>query len=88
MARKAFRLDATETFAKWLETQCGTDVTEALEAVIFGERAQVGKAIEKRLPLSRHYHSSNDPELGYREVLTAGAVINIIRQESGIEDRA
>jgi hypothetical protein len=88
MARKAFRLDATETFAKWLETKCGADAAEALSAVIEGERSDVGRAIERRLPLSRHYHNSKDPELGHREVLTAGAVINIIRQESGLVSRA
>ena len=87
MSRLRFKLDATETFVRWLESKCGPEVIEGIGAVIDAERADVGQRIERELIKARHYHSNRDAELADLDVLTANRVVSIVRQESGIDAR-
>ncbi len=85
MSRVRFRLDATETFVRWLEAKCGPEVVEGITAVLDAERGDVGAAIEDQLLNARHYHA--ETRLRDDSVLTVETVRSIVQRAARLPSR-
>jgi hypothetical protein len=81
---RRFRSPAVDIMRAWVEEHCGgQDPTEPMRALLDAIQVEIGTNLLRDLPRTRAYHSVSGT-LGEDELLRAGNVVKLIRDQTGL----